>query len=287
MPGLMITALSMVGADNVEVPLLLDPTRRVSAVSGFAGIFAREVVADRAGRSGSRSLTRYRTDQAITITGQLTGQNADDTWNHYNTVAGVFADAVEADMLLKWTAGQTLLLQRMVRLTSLDGPVTVGADIITYQATLRASDPNAYSQQLYQATAGPLGAAKGGGLVFPFTFPFTFLSPPTVNAAITNRGFVPTPPVFSMFGYLLNPTIQLDPNNQLVFQGEIDAGDMLVIDVNARTVMLNGTSNRRDLLVSAQSSWFSLPRGPSIITLLADNWSAGAGMNITWRDARS
>jgi hypothetical protein len=285
--GQLITQMSMVGADGVEVPLMLNPVRKVSSVTGLSGIASREVVIDKAGRSGSRNLTRYRTDQPISITGILNGVNADDTWNHWHDVGAVYADAIGTECLLKWTAGSSLALQRMVRLTSLDGPLAVGPDIITYLATLRADDPNAYSQELHEMTAGPLGSARGGGLVFPATFPWKFLTPPTVSAAITNNGFLSTPPIFSLFGYLLNPVVQLDENNAIVINGEVGANDLLVIDVNARMVTLNGTGNRRDMINTAKSTWFELPRGDSIITLLADNWTAGAGVNIYWRDASS
>lgn len=283
----MLTAISMVGADGIEVPLMQGDARKITKASGLIGIASREVISVRAGRSGSRNLTRFRDEVPIVLDGILIGGSADDTWTQYDVVASVFADAIENDMLLKWTAGNSLFLQRNVRLVSLDGPLEVGPNILSYEVTLRPSDPNAYSQVLYRSAGSPLGSTHGGGLSMPFTIPFLFSPPAEVTAGYNNAGFVPTPPTFTLSGYLLNPIVRLTPGKQLVFAGEIASSDVLTIDVAERTVMLNGNANRRNLLDTPKSTWFDLPRGRGSVTLLAMDWSAGANLTISWRDARN
>lgn len=286
-PSGLLAALSLQNADSTDIALISGSNRSVTSAAGLTGFTSREVVIDRSGRSGSRNLTRYRTDTPIVITGLLIGDDPDDLWTQYDAVAGALADAIDTNRLLKWQAGSSLFLQRQVRLTSLDAPLTPGPNMITYQATLRASDPNVYSQTLQTATATPLGSTSGGGFVIPFTFPYAYNAPASTVAAFTNGGFVPTPPLFQLTGYLQNPTIQLDSSNKMVLNGEIGDGDLLVIDVDARTMTLNGRLNARSLLNTSQSSWFNLPRGSGTITLVASNWTPGAGLSVSWRDARN
>jgi hypothetical protein len=285
--GRLLTALSLTNALGSEVPLMSD-VRSVQTVSGLAGIAAREVVVVRSGRRGSRNLTRYRDDAQIVINGMLVGADADDLWLQYDAVAGAFASAIDADALLKWTAGNSLMLQRNVRLTSLEAPLEVGPDIVAYQATLRGSDPNVYSQALQTSVAVPLGSTSGGGLTFPRVFPLVFQPPATTVASFVNRGFISTPPVFILRGQLVDPTLQLLPGDlKLVFKGQIGPNDLLTVDVDARTVLLNGTDNRRSMLDSKNSTWFELPPGEGTVTLLSSSFSRGANVSIQWRDARS
>lgn len=283
----LLNSLSLVGADGIEIPLMLGDARIVTSASGLSAIASREVVIARAGRSGSRNLTRYRDDVPIVINGILYGDNGDDLWTQYDAVAGAFADAIDTDRLLKWTSGSSLALQRTVRLSSLDGPLEPGPNMITYQATLRASDPNAYSQTLKTAYAVPLGSTSGGGLVFGMTVPIRLNPAASTVAAYTNGGFVSTPPVFTLTGYLVNPIIQFEPGVVIALNGTIAASDTVVIDVGARTAIRNGTDNVRSMIDTSTSTWFDLPRGSGTLTLIASSWLTGATLQVTWRDARS
>lgn len=281
----LLTALSIQDATGSDVPLMADGARKITKASGLAGIRVRELVTARSGRHGSRNRSRNRDDAQITLDGILIGADPDDTWTLYDTVAGALAVAVDTDRLLKWTAGDTLTLQQQVRLSALDGPLEVGPNIIRYQAVLRGSDPNVYSQTEYTASATAL-SGQGGGFVAPFIAPFTVNAPPETVAGVTNNGFVDSPPIFELAGYLLNPIVRLAPGVELQLAGEIAAGDTLTIDVAQRSVLLNDAANRRSLVDTANSTWFEIPPGASTITLLASDFSAGAGLTVRWRDAR-
>lgn len=287
MVGRLLTSLSIEDANGADVPLILDPIRRVMGASGLVGVTAREVLVQRAGRTGSTNLTRYRDAGQIVIKGALTGGTTDDTWSQYDQVAGALSDSIDEDRILKWTAGNERALQQTVRLVSIESLLEVGADIIPYQATLRAADPNIYGQELKTASATPLGSGSGGGLKFPIKFPFKFAQSRATIAAYTNAGTVPTPPVLELTGKLIDPVIRLSPEVALVFSGTLAEGDVLTIDVDKRTVLLNGTENRRYMLVTKQSTWFGLPRGSGELTLEASVYSVGAYLSVSWRDARN
>lgn len=287
MTGQLLTSLSIEDVNGVDIPLILDPVRRVMKATGLIGVSAREVLVQRAGRNGSINLTRYRDAGQIVIEGALTGGTTDDTWFQYDQVAGALSDSIADDRLLKWTAGTSRALQQAVRLVSIEPPLEVGADIIRYQVTLRAADPNVYSQELKKTSATPLGSGAGGGLQFPITFPFQFAQPVNTIAAFNNEGTVSTPPILDLQGGLTDPVIRLSSDIALVFSGTIADSDVLTIDVAKRTVMLNGTENRRYMLVTSKSIWFELPRGSGELTLEASVYSAGANLAVSWRDARS
>jgi hypothetical protein len=70
-----------------------------------------------------------------------------------------------------------------------------------------------------------------------------------------------------------------------VFDGEIADGDTLYVDAADRTVLLNGDSNRINMLRFESSRWFELPVGISTVTLIAEDFSGGAGIEIQYRPA--
>jgi hypothetical protein len=280
----LITAVSLEGPDGVDVSLMSDQYRKVKAINGLAGIRVREVVRPRTGRNGSVNRTKLRDDAQVIVIGYASGEDNDRAWMEYDTITRTLVGAVDTDRLLKWSAGSERHLQMNVRLTSMEAAIEVGPNIIAYQATLRGSDPTGYSQTLETAFGEPLASGEGGGLVFPEIFPILFNPAAGGNVSVTNNGTAPTAPVILLSGYLLNPIVQLG-DKRLVFVGEIANGDTLHIDTLNRTVLLNGVSNRIRMLNFETSQWFDLPVGTSVVTLLAENFGGGGGINIEFRHA--
>lgn len=291
----LLTALSIEGPDGVDVPILRgDRKVRVTKASGLVGLKAREAVGTAPGRHGTLNRTRFRDDRQPTFTLLFVGATADEAWDEYDQVARAVAGAVDADRLLKWRAGDNLDLQTRVRLVELDDPVEPGPSRVACQLVLRASDPYAYSQVERSGTAPPLGGSSAGGdtLTAPpahdgDVFPDTFLPLGSSGVTVTNDGAVPSPPLIELQGRLLNPIVRL-ADRQLVLDGEIFDGQTLRLDAAAkpRTIVLDGVADRMGMLRAGVSRWFELPVGTSTVQLLADAWSANAGMTIRWRDAR-
>jgi hypothetical protein len=166
-------------------------------------------------------------------------------------------------------------------------PLEAGPKWIQYHAQVRADDARAYSQTLSRVQGDPLVAGVTGGFSFPFDFPFRFKPSPQTSVAVTNEGSVETPVTVILTGYLRNPVIALE-DRQLVLNGTLAEGDTLYVS-NAggrKSVILNGTADRRGMLVSEQSRWFELPpRQRALIKLLAADAGAGASIGVEWRHA--
>jgi hypothetical protein len=279
----LITALSLEGPDGVQVTLMQPGYRNVRRIEGLAGVRVRKAKRPRTGRNGSVDRTKLRDDAQVVITGLVYGEDADRAWLEYDTITRALVGAVDTDRLLMWSAGTSRHLQMNVRLDESQAPVEVGPDMVAYQVILSGSDPNGYSQTLVTASAVPTGGT-GGGMTFPEIMPITF-SPSSGGAvAIDNTGTAPTPPTIVLTGYLRDPIVRLG-DRELVFDGEIADGDELYIDVANRTVLLNGTANRINMLRFEVSRWFDLPVGGSIVTLLAEDFSGAAGIEVQYRPA--
>jgi chitodextrinase len=284
--GGLLSALSLDTPDG-PVTLLAPGSRGVHNAEGFAGMATRVITTARAGRHGSVNRTRHRQDRQITWEGTLqsTDNDPDRVWWEYQQIARALASAQDEDRELHYTLGQGLPLFARVRLEELSAPIEVGPNAIKYQAVVRAADPRGYSAVEQTAQTGPLFREDlVGNAVFPLVWPVTFAALTTGALMVYNDGTVGTPPTIELDGYLRNPVVQLG-DRRLVFVGEIAEGDTLTIDTDERTVMLNGTANRRGLLNSVKSRWFELPPYPARVELLPEAFSGAGGLRVRFRDA--
>lgn len=127
--------------------------------------------------------------------------------------------------------------------------------------------------------------SAGGGLNFPATFPITFGAVSTGGTiAAVNAGTFPTSPSFRIDGPCTNPRIEnVTEGAILALDIELGAGEYLLIDADARTVLLNGTASRYSSLTTT-SEWWDLQPGTSDVTFRASTTSA-ATLTVTWRSA--
>ena len=142
--------------------------------------------------------------------------------------------------------------------------------IAEYSILVTAADPRRYSTTLQsQSTALP---SVTGGLTLPITMPIT-ISATTVAGSITltNSGSMATRPTLTLAGPVDTPTIVAalpgGTVTQIAYGGALQAGDVLVIDSAARTVVLNGTASRR---LYFSGTWPEVPANSSVTY----SWSA-------------
>jgi hypothetical protein len=153
------------------------------------------------------------------------------------------------------------------------------------RATLQldASDPRIYAQALSSAATGLPSAA--GGLTFPATFPLTFGAVSSANTILAvNSGNFAARPLLVMTGPVDTPTVlHTTSGRYLTFAISLAAGDTLTVDLDARSVLLNGTASRRSAL-SADSSWWELTPGSNTVQYNAAATTAST-LTMTWRSA--
>lgn len=148
-----------------------------------------------------------------------------------------------------------------------------------------ATDPAIYGLTLHTASTG-LGSSSGG-LAFPFAFPFSFgsASPGTIIA--TNAGNFPTLPTLIITAggsglsgiRVLNVTTGLEWSITIT----LSAGDVLTVNMQDGTALLNGAASRDNLVNRPPSAWWSLQPGANTIQFIGSG--AGSTCEIDWRDA--
>jgi hypothetical protein len=158
----------------------------------------------------------------------------------------------------------------------------VGCTAIQFQAF--AEDPRAYDSTLQDVPMG-LGAIQTDGFGFPLEFPFGFgaLSSTDDGTWVTNAGNRATPVKLIIPGPVSGPRVFNETvGAELRFDITLDAPDFLVVDTQYRTVLLNGTVNRRTTL--EQGNWFFLQKGDNFLRYRAGAVTASV-MSVQYRHA--
>lgn len=257
---------------------------RVEGLQGTPPI--RNLITPRSQASGAFSRTRFTEHRSITIEGEVLGSTIEGAFDNFDTLAAAMYDSVSTERTLKWrrdSSGQQL--QAGVRLSEFQ-PLTLtnGSAWIKYQATFIAPDPRVYDQTQTTGTGAALAAAAGGK-TYAYTYTRGYNPSSGGNVSYSNTGSVPTPPVIRIYGYCTTPQVVLTDEVRLIFTGEIAAGDYLEVDCAARTVKLNGTTSRLNLLDPVNSTFFALPVGSGSVQLVASNFDANARADLIYRPA--
>jgi hypothetical protein len=181
-------------------------------------------------------------------------------------------NAMTRDSTIRWLPDGGVPQQLHVRRQQ---PLRIeGAFNKTFQLAMVASDPRIYAE-----------AVKTTRVV-----------PGDPDEYAMNDGTTDTKPVVVINGPITDPTIQNytagkslsfstanDPTN---FPGaKLNAGDTLVIDMQNKTVMLNGTINVYSAVVFESSEWWTILPGQNTIRLLGTNTSSATNAQVRWSDA--
>ncbi len=224
----------------------------------------RAVVENRPGDHGAVDSTRFYASRGVELVGHARGVD------HVALVAAVDdllgRLALGSEHVLRFRRlGDGQDLRCTVRVDS-SVDMTAGehtAPLVVWGVSLLAPDPRFYSDVLTQASYDPTDLGDGG-LVFPLSFPLVFDADSGLGALVVeNAGTAPTPPVLTVRGPVVNPTIDNDTLGLSIRTRDcgLSSGDFLVIDTASRTVRLNGTTSRPDLVDVAQTRWWTLAPG--------------------------
>jgi hypothetical protein len=288
-PGHQFSDITIDDADGNTVDLHRTTARHIYRATGLIGVTPpRQVVRPRPSAHGFINDTRNTEGRLIVLEGRLLGeQSATDMFSEFYAVAGALLETLDyGEAWLKWTIDGGPSMQALVKLHGeLEPPVEVGPNILAYQVQVLAQDPRAYSQTLSTSTGGTLTSSPGGW-AWPETPPITFSLSAGGTTAVSNDGNRPTPPVFRVYGACVNPQILLlGTSSRIALTGTVSAGDYLEIDVQNRSITINGTSPALNFLDPANTTWFELPRGTSTIQLLAPTFDTVARVDVLYRSA--
>lgn len=122
------------------------------------------------------------------------------------------------------------------------------------------ADPRWYDDT--ETVLSTVAATSGGGRTYDRTYPLTYAAGGTGgNLTVTNAGNFPTRPVLTITGPATSPRAEnVTAGRHLLFDLTLGAGDFLVVDMDARTILLGGTASRYSSLAPG-SSWWDLAPG--------------------------
>ena len=168
---------------------------------------------------------------------------------------------------------------------------------VTFTIGLIAPDPRKYAAAGRALTINLQPSSVGGGLIVPFTVPFSLdaASPPGAATA-TNAGNFPTPPVAVVTGPVSGPVLTNLTTSQSVSWGglTLGAGDKLVVDFLNKQAYVNPSMVSTTVGIPStggtywpadvSSAWWDIGPGNSVLQY-GGIASSGASAVFYWSDS--
>lgn len=287
----MFTTVTIQDASGNDVTLHRSGSRRLGECQGLHGLPApRRIVRPRPGGHGEINETKHYGSKRPIWSGKLLGDTETALWTEYDAILQALWEAVESERLMKWTRGDGTQLQSYVKLGEAFDPVIRYQDagrVLAYQLVLDREDPRNYSQTQTVEVGDPLTDASGG-VTYPATYPWQYTPSGAGEAQVSNTGTIETPVLFRVYGYASSPQLlNTSTGARVVFDGEVANGDYLEIDTFERSVKLNGSTDRTNLVDFTATDWRAGLAGPGSTTfrLLAANFDGTARVDVLYRSA--
>jgi hypothetical protein len=154
---------------------------------------------------------------------------------------------------------------------------------IKFQIILKCEDPTVYDNHTVTSqSTGMAVIGTGRGYDKSFNYGYGAIPDGAAGAVIvSNSGNKPVPGLIRITNASM-PVVQNDNNGRwLAFNITLAEGDFLDIDLRNRTVMLNGTANRRGTLKGG-SRWFLLDPGITNLRFLGNpSGTSAPSMQVT------
>jgi hypothetical protein len=276
------------------------PSYALSSISGMGKPAPRQDKTDRVRGHGVVDSTTYYDARVLQLQGRCAGATTEALPDLLDTLEALFA-LDGADHVLRFTR-QGRAFDEFVRFrvaSDFQYDLAGAVRVVKWSVSLLAADPRIYRADVTEGVYVPTAAGDTGGVSFPLSFPLEFSgsSGAAAGMELTNGGNFPTPPVWTITGPVVNPTIVSDlPGAPAIATVgcALNAGDTLVIDVASRSVLLGGVTERPDLIDASQTSWFELPgksaSNPTGVTTVRLGGSgmdpAATSLAVSYHDAR-
>jgi len=255
----------------------------LQSLEGWDSPESRSEFTDREGDHGAWASPVYLGSRPLTLSGTIIAPTRDflEAAMDRLRVASGLTDTV----LTVW---ETVPKQTTVRRSGKPLMQYVTDTVATYSVMVTAADPRRYSTSLQSETTQL--PSSSGGLTPPVTPPLTSTAV-TVAGEITadNDGTFETRAIFTVTGPADSPQILTAmPDGSVVFLNYTDilfAGDVLVIDTDAKTCVLNGVVSRRRFLVTP-TGWPTIPAQSEVaVQFRAKYYNSSATLTASWRSA--
>lgn len=166
------------------------------------------------------------------------------------------------------------------RALKVDPDYTFGKSMAVVE--LFCPDPRIYDDAAQGAVLTP---GAGSGRTYNRVYPLLYNSATgssSATATFTNAGNVTVFPTFTLTGSMVTPIINNVTTGQVVkVNYSLGAGDVMIIDPEARSVVLNGFPARN--LIDNTSDWFGFPPGDTTVGIVASGTPTGT-ISVTYRN---
>lgn len=260
---------------------------QVTSVDGLEALPDLRVQdSDRGYQDGMISGRDFFGGRTITVTMQILGNSSGTAQYNHNLLQAALQPQQTGTTPLQFQlspAGGLQFVNARVRkgMTTIDPDYTYG--LIKSQYHFYCPDPRYYDNTTQTATmsyTAPLGRT------YPRVYPLTYgggSQTQTVN--ISNAGSTTTYPTITIYGPVTNPVIgNLTTGQALSFNYAMAQSDVITIDLQYRTILLNGNPARNLLLGSSQ--WFGVAPGTSQFYFTGTGTSYGVtNATVQWNNA--
>jgi len=165
--------------------------------------------------------------------------------------------------------------------TAIDPEYTYG--FIQAQYEFFCPDPRYYDNTVQTQT---MTYSAPSGRTYPRVYPLTYGGGSnTQSVQVTNNGWTTTYPLITIYGPVTNPVVGNSTTGQAIsFNYTMAQSDIIAIDLQYRTILLNGNPARNLLLGSSQ--WFAAQPGVNQFYFSGSNTTSGiTNATVQWNNA--
>lgn len=273
--------------DDLKIHDPADPTIPYSLRSIKRTVSEKRVTGERASRDGIVDRSLWKAEQTLDLAGYSSGDTDGATQDNHDALRQRFV--TQGDHVFRFLRlGRADEEQLTFRTVAAPDAESEGySRTARWTSTIVGADPRIYSAILKSGAYDPTAILTGGGFNVNIVFPIVFSTSTATELVVTNAGNYRTPPVFTIQGPVVAPTIDNDVTGESIYlNATLGSADTLVVDVAARQVYLNGAS-RRDLFNASLSTWFLLQPGENRLRLRGSGMASGVTtLAVQYRDAR-
>lgn len=271
---------------NNLITLSADPNGGNYIITGVTGLGAADIRSSSflfSGRSGGLVTDQMFGFRQIAITGKI-GNNSGTREQHQIDRAALFSALQIGDRIPVYITTFSNKTYRIdANVTDLKVEYAQRGYISDFLIQLTAGDPLFYSTDGGdEQTATVNLQAQTGGYTTPYDLPVDWAegAQPTI---VVNSGNATVLPVIELHDEAHDPIITNQTTGEtFALSISMADGDVIVIDMNNRTVTLNGSNimgNRTD-----DSTWWGLTPGNNSIVLTSDTSDDNVYAEIIWRN---
>lgn len=229
---------------------------------------------------GDYSGADYTGPRTVTVDFGIIGDSPDDYLIKRDAFAAAFTVGRAPSALL--VKDSTRLVMAKVRKRAVPYVAAYHASATPAAVEFYCADPRLYDAVVSSATLAL--DVTTGGREYDLTFPLAYgtaLTP--TGAQVSNIGNVAARPVVRFLGPVTSPGIEnLTTGERFDLALTVESGEYVDVDMDARTVLLNGTASRRST-VRTGSRWLTLLPGVNTLALRATAYDASSLATVTFR----